>query len=191
MIKSKKALELSITFLVSLIIGIVLLGIGFVFVTTILSGAEEIQEHGLPSTFDYEAEACVDRGDKVCIPIEKKETETGKSTSFGIVINNIYGSKKVFKTFVVFRRGVSESGEVIDEIEGEWTFDDFAEIELENNDHQILEIPVRPPKKTPAGTYTFNINVCFDADDNIDTEKCSSEYKSLYAPTNQISVVVK
>jgi len=191
MIKSKKALELSITFLVSLIIGIVLLGIGLVFVTNVLSGAEEIQEHGLPSTFDYEAEACVDRGDKVCIPIEKKETDTGKSVSLGIVINNIYGSKKEFKTFVVFRRGVSEEGDVIEEIEGEWTFDDFAEIELENNDHYILEIPIRPPKKTPSGTYTFNINVCFDADDNIDAEKCSSAFKSLYAPTSQISVVVK
>ena len=187
---NKKGMELQLSFLISVILGIVLLSLGLVFTYNLVKSTAKITENGLPSYFEVEAENCVQRGDRVCIPVIKKETHTTKTASFGVVINNIYGVTKDFKLFVNFRRGLTEDDEMINSIDmSDWSYTDFRVIELENNEHEIIEIPIRPPRKMDAGNYVFNVEVCFDGPDN-PSEKCSGSYPSLYSPTQQITVVV-
>ena len=187
---NKKGMELSITFLVGLIIGVVLLSLGLVFTYKLFAGVSDVEKMGLPNYFEIEAENCVQRGDRACIPEIKKQTETTKTASFGVIVNNIYGETKNFKLFVKFRRGETENGQMITSIDTkEWTFPDYESLELENNEDTTIEIPIRPPKKTDSGTYVFNVNVCFDGDEDA-SDKCSGVHKALYSPTQQISVTV-
>ena len=187
---NKKGMELSITFLVGLIIGVVLLSLGLVFTYKLFAGVSDVERMGLPNYFEIEAENCVQTVDRVCVTETKKQTETSKTASFGVIVNNIYGETKDFKLTVKFRRGETEDGQMITSIDTEeWTFSDYDTVELENNDDITIEVPIRPPKKSDAGTYVFNVNVCFDGDED-SSDKCSGSTKSLYSPTQQISVTV-
>ncbi len=181
-------MELSINFLVGLILGVVLLSLGLVFTYKMVAGVGKIEKMGLPSYFEIEEQNCVQRNERVCIPTVKQQVETLKTASYGVIINNIYGEEKTFRINVEFRRGILEDGSETDDVEvTEWTFEEFEETVLENNDHIVIEVPIRPPAKTDAGAYVFNVNVCFDADDN-PSDKCDEG--SLYAPTQQITVEV-
>ncbi|MFH2021199.1 MAG: hypothetical protein ABIJ34_07300 [archaeon] len=188
---NKKGMELAINYLVGIILGIILLSLGLIFAASIFKASGEITKMGLPDYFEVERENCVQRGDRVCIPKTKGDAETLKTTSFGVVINNIYGQTKEFKLHVTFRRGLTLDDQTINSVTlKDWTFTDFATIELENNDDTVIEVPIRPPRGIKSGTYTFNVNVCLNANDNTD-DKCDSGHPSLYAPTQQISVTVK
>ena len=187
---NRKGIELSVTFLVGLIMGIILLSLGMVFVFKLLEGVDDIRVIGLPSYFEAEAESCVQRNELVCVPKIKAEIETTKTTSFGVVVNNIYGDTKKFKLNVDFRGGITENNVEITSVDiNKWTFIDFNEVVLGNNENKIIEVPMRPPGGTLPGTYIFNVDVCFDTNDN-PSVKCPSGYPSQYSPTHQISVTV-
>ncbi len=187
----RAAVELSINFIVGMILGMVMFGLGLVFVYNLLAGVDKIREYGLPDTFKVYAENCVQRGDKVCIPEIKKEVPTRKTGSFGVVINNIAGIEKRFKPVVAFSIGILDDGNEATGIDlSKWTFTEFNEEILENNRHTTVEIPFLVPPGTKKGEYVFNVNVCFDSNDNIASSKCPGSYPSLYAPTQQVTIIV-
>jgi hypothetical protein len=188
----KKGMELSINFLVGIIFGVVLLGLGLGFAGQLLTSSEKLLEQGLPDYYEIEAKNCVQRGDRVCIPQAKVNAPVNKVVSFGVVVNNIYGEERSFKPHVVFSRGKTESGTSLTagQIQAkDWTFESFLARKLENNEATTVEIPIRAPKGTKPGTYTFNVNVCFDGAEG-DDAKCSFPEKSLYSPTQQITITV-
>ena len=187
-----KGIELSINFLIGIIFGVLLLGLGLSFAGQLLSQSEKLVRQGLPDYYEIEAKNCVQRGDRVCIPQAKMEAAVNKVVSFGVVINNIYGEKRSFKPKVVFSRGKTEAGATItsSQIQSkDWTFESFPSRDLENNEAITVEIPIRAPKGTKPGTYTFNVNVCFDGLEAQDS-KCSAPEKALYSPTQQITITV-
>jgi len=140
----KKGFELSATFLVGLILGIILFSLGMIFVFRLLGGVDDIQVAGLPGYFETEAENCVERNEMVCVPKIKADLQTTKSESFGVIVNNIYGSARKFKLHVRFRGGITEQGEEINSVDiSQWTFTDFSEVFLENNNYKIVEVPIK------------------------------------------------
>jgi hypothetical protein len=189
----KAALELSSSFLIGIILGIVLLGLGLVFAMNILKGAENFIGPGLPKYFDTLVQECVQKGEKVCVPEIRKEIPINKIDSFGVVINNIAGSEKKFKANVRFSRGILEDESEVSTIKlKDWTYTDekFREIILEDKEYNTLPVPIRVPLGTKSGTYVFNINICYDSDSNEQSGKCPTDYPSLYGTTQQISVTV-
>ena len=183
-------MELSLNVLVGIILGIVLLSFGLIFTFKILKGADDIKKLGLPDTFEIEAESCVQRNDKVCMPEIKKTVETTKSKSFGTIINNILGRVKSFKIIVKYSIGTLKDGSNADsQDEKKWTFADYEQVSIKNNEYTIVEIPMRVPSGTRPGTYVFNVNVCFDDSVNPST-KCPGSHPSLYSPTQQITIDV-
>ena len=145
----------------------------------------------LPDYFETEAKNCVNKGEHVCIPLIKEEVETRETASFGVVVNNEYGEAKTFKTFVRYSRGVLEDGsEAPLQIESEWTFPDYDPVFLENNNYEIIGVPLRPPKNTFSGSYVFNINICLDSSSNLEPDKCDDDYPSLYGSLHQVTVDV-
>ncbi|MBN2368823.1 hypothetical protein JXC34_07405 [Candidatus Woesearchaeota archaeon] len=186
---NKKGIELSMNFIIGLIIGVVLFSLGLVFIYKIVSGVDEIGKINLPDTFKIEADKCVQRGERICIPVIRKEVRTREPALFGIIINNIAGSENEFQTVVKF------SGYYEDGVAGnanvdvtKWTYEEFEVVELENNEHYLDAVPLQPPKGTVAGTYVFNIYVCVDDSSFYAQPACPSGYQ--YGPTHQVTVEV-
>lgn len=188
----KGGFELSISFLVGIILGIVLLSLGLIFVYNILTSTDEIRRYGLPSFFEMEADNCVQNNERVCVPIIKKDAETTDTASFGVVINNNYGEEKEFQINVQYSRGFLDDGtEVpVGSIDvSEWTFSDYDVITLDNFEYEIIEVPMRVPSNIKAGNYVFNVNVCFNGPTS-NPGKCSGSYPTLYDNTVQVTVTV-
>ena len=187
---NKKGFEFSISFLVGLIIGIVLLGLGLVFVFNIVNRLPDL-EAVLPDYFETEANNCVNRGESVCVPLIKEEVETKVTASFGVVVNNNYGEAKTFQTFIKYSKGVLEdNSDAPLQIESDWTYPEYDPVFIKNNEYEIIGVPLRPPVGTQRGIYVFNINVCFDSDTNLQPGKCDNDYPSLYGATHQVTVEV-
>ncbi len=186
----KAAMELSVTFLIGIILGVLILGIGLIIFFKLLAPLSII-EGELPDSFDILVKDCVDNGKKTCIPEIQKDIHIRETKTFGLVINNIYGETKNFKPYIRFSTGVLENGDEVSNIDvSKWTFSTFREITLENNKYETVKIPMQVPSGTKRGTYIFNVNVCFDSDVNKDNLKCTSQYPSLYDNTHQITIVV-
>lgn len=189
----RAALELSTSFLVGIILGIVMLVMGLAFAFNIAKTAGSIIDPGLPSYFDMMAQECVQKGEKVCVPEIKKTIAIGKTQSFGVVINNVAGSEKKFKPNVKFSRGIREDETDVSAITlSDWAYtgDKFREITLKDKEDYLLSVPIKVPLGTKPGTYIFNINICFDSQANTEPSKCPAGYPSLYGTTSQISVTV-
>ncbi len=187
---NRKGFEFSISFLVGLIIGIVLFGFGLVFVFNIINRLPEL-EVILPDYFDTEAQNCVNRGERVCVPLIREKVKSRETASFGVIVYNNYGEDKNFKTFVKYSRGVVEDdSDAPMQIESEWTYPEYDPVFIKNNEYEIIGVPLRPPAGTQRGTYVFNINICLDSTSNPQPGKCNDEYPSLYGSTNQVTVEV-
>jgi hypothetical protein len=190
----KAALELSSSFLVGIILGILLLGLGIGFAMNLFNAAVKIIDNGVDmGYFDSIAEQCVQRGDKLCVPELVKEIPVGMSKSFGIVINNVDGSERKFRPNVRFSIGTLEDGKEITTTTKKWTYEnkDFREITLEDKETYTLSVPIQVPGGTKPGTYVFNVNICYDSDLYEEPVKCpDSRYPSLYGKTQQISITV-
>ncbi len=190
----RAALELSSSFLVGIIFGIVLLIFGLAFAFNIAKTAESIIDPGLPSYFDMMAKECVQKGEKVCVPEIKKTIPIGKIESFGVVINNVAGSEKRFKPSVAFSRGILEDESEITTVQlKDWTYTDekFRAVALKDKEDYLQSVPIKVPFGTKPGTYIFNINICYDSNSNIESGKCpNSQFPSQYGTTSQISITV-
>ena len=99
--------------------------------------------------------------------------------------------KHTFKIRVEFGGALDEDGNEISLSPSldKWTFPESHDIVLENNAHSIERVPIYVPKSAISGTYLFNINVCYDGAGPADA-KCTAAHPNLYAPTNQITVVI-
>ena len=86
--KRKAAIELSMNFLVGLIIGIALFSFGIYFLGQILNTD---LEYIMPDHYEEEAQKCVSRGNSVCVVEKRQEIRVKKYGGFGLVINNILG----------------------------------------------------------------------------------------------------
>lgn len=187
--KNKKGIELSINFIVGLILGIILLSLGLAFTIKMFKGTDDLGKGFLPDGMDIEADNCIQRNDKVCIPFINRDTLPEQTVSFGVVINNIYGKKAKFRVITEFKGAILDNEVELDDIELEkWTLQDEGVV-LENNDNYIAEVPIRPPSRTKAGTYVFNVFVCFDSTEAV-SNKCPSGTSSLYSPIQQVTVEV-
>lgn len=192
MSNKKAAVELSMSFIVGLILGIIMLGFGLVFAYNIFSNVGKIQAQGLPDTFTMLAEDCVNNGEKVCIPVMRTEIASTKSKSLGAVVNNIEEGTHKFKTYVKFSKGMTDDEVAVNTVDiAKWTYTTFKPLTLENTKHDIIEIPFRVPAGTKDGKYVFNVNICYDSNKNPEPSKCpDSAYGSLYSPTAQVTIIV-
>ncbi len=186
----KAAIELSTTFVVGLILGVVLFSLGLVLLFQFISGANKIKDQVFPDYLEIEEENCIQRGERVCVPEIKKEIKSAKSDFFWLILNNVYGEEKDFTIYLDYSTGLlKEGGNPPVQDAQEWSKPEFPVFSLENNEHERVGIPIFVPRGTQAGTYVFNVNVCFDSDSNVH-EKCTEDFPSLYGLTHKITIIV-
>ena len=187
-LNKKAAIEMSMNFLIGIILGIAMLSFGIYFLTKIVPN-DDWEETFFPDYYEEEAKACVSRGDPVCIIEKRQVIRVKKYGSFGLVINNMLGREAEFKPVVTFSLGITDDDEEIEEEEGIWTHEQERAIELENNEYELVSLDFTVPAGTDPGDYIFNVYVCYDSNEN-PSEFCPLGYKSLYGAPNQITISV-
>jgi hypothetical protein len=187
--KKKATIELSLTFIIGIVLGVIMFSFGLIFAYKIFTGAGTMIDN-VPSGFEIAEKDCINRQQKVCVPETSKTIKSSQQGNFGYIINNNYGEEKSFKINVKFAKGILEDGSDSPiQDTNKWTLPDFRVRKIENGKHVTGGIPIQVPSGTKSGLYVFNINVCFDGTDS--SPKCSTGgFASLYAPTQQITIEV-
>ena len=195
----KKGLELSINFLIIVIISIVILVMGVAFFRTLLKGAQDIKENYDQRT-EEELENLLTQGERVAIPFPRQDARKGDTIVFGLGIYNAIGHNWDFKVNVqcstafdgktelptacsdVF--GVGKDGEII------YNTNDLP---IKNNERHKMPIAIYFPGSAEVGTYIFNVCVCQQETAPVDCDDCISGSLpgNLYESVHKIYVTVK
>ncbi|MBU0628678.1 MAG: hypothetical protein KKC75_05780 [Nanoarchaeota archaeon] len=184
----KAGFELSVNFIVILIICIVIFGFSIGILKKFFSHAETIK-----MTYDerteQEIERLLDDGSRVAIPFDKKTIGNGEFKTFGIGILNTLniGSSNEFQVNVRFNKAFNKGNDVLCSVDpptsgscgspDTWLQTsttangiDYSGVTLQktvkNNEQEKFLLGVSV-KGAPAGTYVFDLTVCYA---NSDTE---------------------
>jgi len=168
----KKGIELSVNFLVVMIISIVVLGFGLKFAYDLLNYAEKEKQKQYDK-IDNELEDLICEGDDtVCVGTFRKKAGSSKSVFFGAKVWNIYSDDKTFNLEIqpsptcLIRKDQTTSGSCSDfEITGAGSFD----IAKKSMQKRIFIIDLS--KATEEGTYIFNLQIKNGADNYGPTKK--------------------
>lgn len=143
-LRNKRAIELSINFIVMLIIGIALFGFGIQFLAKFFSGTQKMKAQ-LDTQTQARIESLLDQGSRVAIPLNSKTIEIGKSDIFGLGILNVLSSKDS-DTFYVTAGCEDEKITLL-----------YTKVyEIKNNEKKVIDILAEPK----AGTQTGKTNIC-------------------------------
>jgi len=175
---NKKGIELSVNFLVIIIISLAVFAMGIVFVNKIFfSAAEKVAQMDL-QTKD-ELARLLDQGDKVAMPFFQKTVIHGKTATFGIGVLNMFGLSKFatgkddnFKIIVEFDAAYDKNDDDIctsspcdpdgSRTSGDgWLAYDKSEHKIEMNEQGAYTIAINPPRAADTGVYIFNAAVCY------------------------------
>ncbi|MFH1408702.1 MAG: hypothetical protein ABIH34_02240 [Nanoarchaeota archaeon] len=163
------AIELSMNFIVMLIIGIAVLGFGFWFANKIFFAANT-----QAVTMDNQLQADIERmlidpSKLVAIPYTKKKIARGDMQVFGVGVVNTLNTEGEADNFYLkvehYKAYDTEQNEIeqgdINPID-EWvttTFTLDAPVSIPKNERKLFAIGFNPPKTAVSGTYTFKLFV--------------------------------
>ena len=162
LIKSKKAIELSLTFLVTIITAVVIMAFGVRFLYSLTSEATELDKISTEQLDKRFAELSCSSNDKVCIGIIREIIPKGKTNAFGLKIINI-GATTEFNVEVNPSNAFDkQNNEIPNSIKSKYNNDG---IEIEKNEEKSLGIGFEVPKDAVSGTYVFDVEVKYNVND--------------------------
>ena len=151
----KKGMELSINFIVILIISIVVFGFGIKILSGIFEGAENMEDITQKKINAHLINIMCDSSERICVAPATIEVRPHDSGYFTIGILNTYDDETTFYI------GVEQSSN--DEIptiyEDYWLLgEDF--VKINPNEQKKVGLGVLVPGGTKKGTYVLNVYVC-------------------------------
>lgn len=161
---NKKAIELSINFIVILILSIVIMSSSFILVRQFFGKATEMKAK-LDSDTETQIRGLLVSGQRVAIPLHTKEAKIGEFVTFGVGISNILKGGGSSDTFTISVeddncKPIGGSGAEID------AKDYIPQITIDKNDQNIALIGVDTAKGAHGTTYKCDIHVTyFDGQD--------------------------
>lgn len=159
--ENKKGIEMSINFIVILIISLTIFFFGARFIYKI--GAESVNlETMTTEELDQKiGQLLCDNQERVCIGFDKIKVKRGKLGYFGIKILNVLDQRETF-TLEISRpspSGYTKSGNSIDSDDFKWMPNDPRAFEIERNEEKDIAIGVETPRNAQSGTYIFNLEI--------------------------------
>ena len=160
---NKKGIELSVNFMVILILTIVVFGFGLYFTQQLFQGVNKIQ-----AQLDSDAEANIrlrlDRGERFSIPISSKSTKLGQTVTFGVGLVNINldpdGTN--FLIEVECDSGITLGQQPITDAcetgAGSLVASENPRL-LKPNEKVVIPVAIRIEGSKPKGTYIFNVRI--------------------------------
>ncbi|MBI2138892.1 hypothetical protein HYU13_04840 [Candidatus Woesearchaeota archaeon] len=170
------AIELSTNFLVIMIISLVIFGSSLALTKKFFGKASDIKQLYDEKT-ESEIERLLDDGSRVAIPFDKKRIPNGEFATFGIGILNALniGVENNFRLRIRFKSAFDKNNQQICTnpascAPNAWlrTADGIPDSDgiyidksIKNNQQQKVILGVEV-KNAPAGTYIFDIKVCYN-----------------------------
>ena len=154
----KKGIELSLNFLVTIIIALVILGYGIRFLYNIASEATKIDVITTDQLDKRIGELLCDSSERVCIGVDKKTIERGKFDVFGIKIVNIQDARNF--ELNVTAVGYTKNNEPVraiglDKIQVKYNNQFF----IARNGDKSIGVGVEVAKDANSGTYILDAAV--------------------------------
>jgi len=174
---NKKAFELSINFIVILIISIVIFGFGIKFIGNLMKGVDDLSKL-TESDFNANMERMLcDSSEKTCVGISRKEIRVNKVKFFTFGVLNI---NEQTTDFYIDVEQADPYGDGPDRINSRLS----NELTLDPNEQDNVVIAVQVPGGTDKGTYVLNVYVC-------DEQSSCQEYSdNRYGKTKKLYVTV-
>ncbi len=159
-IRSKRGIELSINFLVVVVLGLAFLSMGIIAFNKFFREAEALKV-AFDERTQAELETALSRGEKVSIPFTEKKVFAGETAIFGLGILNIIGNNQLFVVdvrcdeFIPRGKNLPES---CSELDNNLLY--TPRHTLKNNQQQKLPVAISTQKNTKGGIYILNVCVC-------------------------------
>ncbi|MBD3249584.1 hypothetical protein GF336_06075 [Candidatus Woesearchaeota archaeon] len=158
---NKKAIQLSVNFLVVVILSIVMLGMGVWLLTQFFDFGVDIEQQ-ISEKEEEAIEAALQQGELISIPIYTKTTQREELVLFGYGIYNVEDKSK-FRIQAV--SGIDESGTQVSSID-DWLRYDKETFILDKNEQKKDSIAVIPSETAARETYVFTFEVKRDVSDS-------------------------
>ena len=176
---NKKGFELSINFIVILIISIVVFGFGIKIAYDIINQAEGLKDITLKDIEANLESIICDSSERICIGTSTMEIRPNKRGFFTVGILNTYDDIEDF--YIDIKESESDG---IPYIGGTyWMLQN--KVTIKPNEQKKIGIAVQVPGGTDKGTYVLNVYVC--SDEKISCEKNSD---NRYGTTQKLYIVV-
>ncbi|MBI2129178.1 hypothetical protein HYU07_02970 [Candidatus Woesearchaeota archaeon] len=163
-VKNKKGMELSINFIVMLILAIVVFGLAVTLTYRFMQQAYATQKDLDQQTRAQILDA-LDTGSKVAVIPNSINVRAGKSDVAGIGIRNILDSGDTFSISVKWDAAIDEKGETIStatEATTKWFVYPTTKT-IKKFERDIARVAFNIPGGAKAGTYIYNVMVCTGA----------------------------
>ncbi len=195
--KSKKGMELSINFIVMLILAIVIFGFGIKIGYQIIFSSNEMADK-VSADAEKQLTSLLTSGTKVAIPEGIKKLKPGQSYALGIGIYNILDAENAqFSVGIApekfYQNENSEGVEFARESNGNivdatretdvWVLKPRPQ-PINPNEKKVISVPIKVPNGAKRGTYVFNIAVC-------DSQTCDmDDVTNRYGDLHQVMINV-
>lgn len=165
----KASIQLSINFIVVLIICLVLLGIGIKLIGGFITGATKMKED-VDEYHKRQLIRALDEGDLVATYPNVVTIQKGQHADFSLVISNELGREQDFSIYVKDVSSIpGEPPEILYE---------RAPFNIKNNEHYFTPVRIIIEKASGSGAHLFNIYVC-KTEPCLDTTPKQDKYGSL------------
>lgn len=164
MIPSKRGIELSVNFLVALVLAVVVFGMGLYIAAMIFGGGGSIAEKKFEDFDRQVGELSCYAADSVCVQVKSETVNRGSFKALGVTIKNVF-PKKQFKLVVQNTRFIDQAGDAKLDFDPKlmlFGLDTDGRIEtLEKGEKKTFGVGVQVPKNAPSGQYTLNVMVYY------------------------------
>ncbi len=155
MIRSRKGVELAINTIIVLILGLVILSMGFALVWQIVAGGEKLSEDFSQTTRD-QLKNMLQKGQLVALYPTNVEVNAGEQQVIGLMIQNRLEDSTEFDISVSW---YDINGDPMDG--SDWyAINPPGEIESRTSGEAALAL--RPPDSAEQGVYTIVVSVTYD-----------------------------
>ena len=202
--KRKGAIELSVNFLVILVISLVVFGFGLSLFWKIYAQADE-QMGQMSQSMEREIQSRLHSGDKVSIVPRQLDMSRNEDRIIGIGIRNIESDKTKFKIYA--KRSLFYSpqndiscsftpGDGEEDCAAEYDIPQIGflglpnEIEIIPNEQGIRSIMLKTDRRAMSGEYVIDICVCKDMGGCIDFTTCTQNPYDINYPISKIRIRV-
>jgi hypothetical protein len=157
----KGAIQLSLNFLVVIILSLAILTAGILLLKVFIGGAQEIQAD-LDSETESRMQALLDSGQKVVIPFSRQTITRGDSHLFGVGVLNIRDTT-TYSLNVRISEAIKPDDSVYDndvKLEARnWIDFDNTLFTLNKDERTRVLVLADIPNNAPSGTYIYNVEI--------------------------------
>ncbi len=165
----RAAINLSMEFLVVIVISLVVLGMGVTLLYKFLGGAEDVKRDLDKRTEDELRRLLTDEGKPVALPLHLAELSPGEKHIFGLGILNVENEEKAFYLSIEKVKVADEQNNPLPSITFDqvrsWLLYTRSPLVLKKGEKHFEPIMVQVPKDAVKGTYLFDVVVRKDAPD--------------------------